>query len=69
MSSNNLENLSITEINEELSRYRKEISKLRKRALDLETECIGLVLKKEQIEEKNRISRLKKGLLPNGTSE
>jgi hypothetical protein len=59
----------IKEINNELAMYRKEISILRKRILDLETECIGLLLKKESYEENLRISRLKKGLLSDGTSE
>jgi predicted nucleic acid-binding Zn-ribbon protein len=68
MQSDNQET-TIKEINDELTTHRKEISVLRKRILDLETECIGLLLQKESYEERVRISRLKKGLLADGTSE
>jgi len=57
------------EINEEISRYQQEISSLKKKILELETECIGLLLQKENYEERLRLYRLKKGLLSDGSPE
>ena len=60
---------TLAEIEVTLSEYRNEMSVLRKKILDLETECIGLLLQKEKLEEDNRIKCLKKGLLSDGTPE
>ena len=59
----------IEDLDVEIKQHQKEMSELRRRVLDLETECIGLILKKQQIEENLRRLRLKKGLLPDGTSQ
>jgi predicted RNase H-like nuclease (RuvC/YqgF family) len=59
----------IDELDVEIKQYQKEMSDLRRRILDLETECIGLILRKKKAEEDLRIYQLRKGLFSDGTAQ